>query len=179
VCRFLLFSLFQRSRWRLSVGSTGFYVLDSVLKPITGVELSNEVFTSRARWMPLTVEWNTFANMFYLLKNFLLLIHVIFKLKCNDLSFNEIIMLNALYVCLHAFSLSRESPNPDPKKQTPHFWGGSVTICSCFVRVRHVDGTCELMENRTSHEDPVSWLKWSLCLLILLLQTMKKQSWLI
>jgi hypothetical protein len=48
--------------------------------------------------------------MFYLLKNLLLLIHVIFKLKCNDLSFIEIMMLNALYVCLHAFSLRRESP---------------------------------------------------------------------
>jgi hypothetical protein len=42
--------------------------------------------------------------MFYLLKN-LLLIMVIFKLKCNNLIFNKIMVLNASYVCLHAFSL--------------------------------------------------------------------------
>jgi hypothetical protein len=30
-------------------------------------------------------------------------------------------ILNALYVCLHAFSLHRESPNPDLGRQTPHF----------------------------------------------------------
>jgi hypothetical protein len=30
-------------------GSPSFYVLDSVLKPVVGVELSKEVFTSRAR----------------------------------------------------------------------------------------------------------------------------------
>jgi hypothetical protein len=40
----------------------------------------------------------------------LLLILVIFKLKCNNLIFNEIMVLNASYVCLHAFSLHRESP---------------------------------------------------------------------
>jgi hypothetical protein len=65
--------------------------------------------------------------MFYLLKNLLLLIMVIFKLKCNNLIFNEIMVLNASYVCLHAFSLRRESPNPDPRRRTPHFGGGSVT----------------------------------------------------
>jgi hypothetical protein len=62
-------------------------VLDSVLKPITGVELLKEVF----------------------------------KLKCNNLILNEIRVLNASYVCLHAFSLHRESPNPDPGRWTPHF----------------------------------------------------------
>jgi hypothetical protein len=30
-------------------------------------------------------------------------------------------ILNALYVCLHAFSLRRESPDPFPGRQTPHF----------------------------------------------------------
>ncbi len=49
--------------------------------------------------------------MFYLLKNILLLILVIFKLKCNNLILNEIMVLNASYVCLHAFSLHRESPD--------------------------------------------------------------------
>jgi hypothetical protein len=102
-------------------------VLGSVLDPIIGVELSKEVFTSRARWMSLIVEWNASANMFYILRNLLLLIMVIFKLKCNNLIFNEIMVLNALYVCLHAFSLRRESPDPDPERRTPHFWGGSIT----------------------------------------------------
>jgi hypothetical protein len=127
VCRFLLFSLFQRSCWRLSVGSLGFYVLDSVLKFVACIELLKEVFTSKARWMPLTVEWNASASMFYLLKNLLLLILVIFKLKCNNLILNKIMVLNASYACLHAFSLHRESPHSDLGRQTPHFWGGSIT----------------------------------------------------
>jgi hypothetical protein len=42
----------------------------------------------------------TLLNMFYLLKNLLLLIMVIFKLKCNNLIFNKIMVLNASYVCL-------------------------------------------------------------------------------
>jgi hypothetical protein len=102
-------------------------VLDSVLEPVVGIELPNEVFTSRARWMFLIVEWNTSINMFYLLKNILLLIIVIFKLKCNNLIFNEIMVLNASYVCLYAFSLHRESPDLDPGRWTPHFWCGFVT----------------------------------------------------
>jgi hypothetical protein len=121
------FSLFRRSHWRLSVESPSFCVLDPVLKPIARIELPKEVFTSRARWMPLTVEWNAFTNMFYLLKNILLLILVIFKLKCNKLILKEIMVLNASYVGLHAFSLHRESPDQDPGRRTPHFWGGSVT----------------------------------------------------
>jgi hypothetical protein len=59
--------------------------------------------------------------MVYLLKNLLLLILVILKLKCNNLIFNEIMVLNASYVCLHAFSLRRESPDPNPERWTPHF----------------------------------------------------------
>jgi hypothetical protein len=51
--------------------------------------------------------------MFYLLKHILLFILVIFKLKYNNLIFNEIIILNASYVCLHAFSLHRESSDLD------------------------------------------------------------------
>jgi hypothetical protein len=47
---------------------------------------------------------NASANMFYLLKHLLLLILIIFKLKCNNLIFNEIVILNALYVCV-VFSL--------------------------------------------------------------------------
>jgi hypothetical protein len=119
---------FRWSRWRLSVGSLGFFGLDSILKPIAGVKLPKEVFTSRARWMPLIVEWNASANIFYLLMNLLLLILVIFKPKCINLISNEIMVLNASYVCLHAFSLHRESPDPDPGRWTPHLWGGSATI---------------------------------------------------
>jgi hypothetical protein len=50
--------------------------------------------------MSLIVELNTFANMFHLLKHLLLLNLVIFKLKCNNLVFNEIMILNSSYVCL-------------------------------------------------------------------------------
>jgi hypothetical protein len=85
VCRFLLFTLFRWSRWHLSVGSPHFYVLNSILNPFAGIEFPKEVFTSKARWMPLTVEWNASANMLYLLKNLLLVILIIFKLKCNNL----------------------------------------------------------------------------------------------
>jgi hypothetical protein len=59
--------------------------------------------------------------MFYLLKNLLLLILVIFKLKCNNLILNGIRVLNASYVCLHAFLLRRESPDPDIGRRTPLF----------------------------------------------------------
>jgi hypothetical protein len=50
--------------------------------------------------MPLIIELNAFTNMFHLLKHILLLNLVIFKLKCNDLTFNEILSLYASYVCL-------------------------------------------------------------------------------
>jgi hypothetical protein len=83
-------------------------VLDSILKPVASMELPKEVFTSRVRWMPLIIERNASTNMFYLLKNLLLLILVIFKLKCNNLILNEIMVLNASYVCLHGIlALSR------------------------------------------------------------------------
>jgi hypothetical protein len=126
VCRFS--SSFWRCWWRLVVGTLGFWELDSILEPVASLELSKEVFTSRARWIPLIVEWNTFTDMFYLLKHLLLLILIIFKLKCNNLILNEIIVLNTSYVCLHAFLLRQESPDLDPRWWTPHFWGGSVTI---------------------------------------------------
>jgi hypothetical protein len=150
VCRFLLFSLFRLSHWLLSVGSLGFLVLDSILELVIGVELPKEVFTSRVRWMFLIVEWNVSANMFYLLKNLLLLIIVIFKLKCNNLIFNEIMVLNASYVCLHAFSLHRESPDLDPGRQAPHFWGGSVTTKEGFVCLLPRDWSIRYFERLTS-----------------------------
>jgi hypothetical protein len=50
--------------------------------------------------MSLIIELNASANMFYLLKHLMLLNLVIFKLKCNNLILNEIMILNALYVCL-------------------------------------------------------------------------------
>jgi hypothetical protein len=60
-------------------------------------------------------------QMFYLLKHFLLINLVIFKPKCNNLILYEIMVLNASYVCMHAFSLHRESPDLDPERRTPHF----------------------------------------------------------
>jgi hypothetical protein len=123
MCRFSI-SSFRWCRWRLLVRTPGSWELDSVLEPIAGVELAKEVFTSRARWMPLIIEWNASANMFYHLLLFILLI---FKLKCNNLIFNEIVVLNVSYVCLHAFSLHRESSDLDPERWTPYFWGGSIT----------------------------------------------------
>jgi hypothetical protein len=50
--------------------------------------------------MSLIIELNASANMFYLLKHLLLFNLVIFKLKCNNLTFNEIMVLNASFVCL-------------------------------------------------------------------------------
>jgi hypothetical protein len=50
--------------------------------------------------MFLIVELNASTNMFYLLKHILLLILVIFKLKCNDLIFNKILVLYASNMCL-------------------------------------------------------------------------------
>jgi hypothetical protein len=52
--------------------------------------------------------------MFYRLKHLLLVILVISKLKCNNLIFNEILVLIASYVYLHAFLLHRESSDLDP-----------------------------------------------------------------
>jgi hypothetical protein len=69
----------------------------------------------------LGVEFNVSTKIFYLLEQLLLLNLVIFKPKGNNLILNEIIVLNALYVCLHAFSLHRESPNLDLGRRTPHF----------------------------------------------------------
>jgi hypothetical protein len=50
--------------------------------------------------MPLIVELNASANMFYHWKNLLYLNLIILKLKCTNLIFNEIMILNASYVCL-------------------------------------------------------------------------------
>jgi hypothetical protein len=48
-------------------------------------------------------EWNASANLFYLLKNLLLLILVIFKLKCNNLIFNKIMVwMFCMCVCMHS-----------------------------------------------------------------------------
>jgi hypothetical protein len=56
--------------------------------------------------------------MFYILKHLLLLNVVVFKLKCNNIIFDEIMILNASYVCLHAFWLCRESPDLDLGRRT-------------------------------------------------------------
>jgi hypothetical protein len=53
--------------------------------------------------MSLIVELNASTNMFYLLKHLLLHNLVIFKLKYNYLIVDEIMVLNASYVCLLHF----------------------------------------------------------------------------
>jgi hypothetical protein len=124
-CKFLLSLPLPVMHWWLSVGTLGFWGLHSLLSPIAGVELLKKVFTSRARWMSLIVELNASANMLYLLKHLQLLNIVIFKLMCNNLTFNEILSLYASYV-FGTFSLHRESPNLGPGRRTPHFWGGYI-----------------------------------------------------
>jgi hypothetical protein len=57
--------------------------------------------------MCLIVELNASTNMFYILKHLLLLNLVIFKLKCNCLIVNKIMVFNALYMCLLHSRLSR------------------------------------------------------------------------
>jgi hypothetical protein len=104
--------------------------------------------------------------MFYLLKQLLLLILAIFKLKCNKLIFNEIMVLNASYVCLHVFLLHRESPDLDPGKQTPYFWGGFVTagirarsglnIHSKYVKIT----TMFTVRMLSTYKDYNSLLRW-------------------
>jgi hypothetical protein len=59
--------------------------------------------------------------MFYLLKHILLLTLVIFKLKCNNLIFNEIIVLNASYVCLLHSRFIENHPIYILKDEPPHF----------------------------------------------------------
>jgi hypothetical protein len=49
---------------------------------------------------PYDVEINASANLFYLLKNFLLLNLVNLKPMCNNLTFTLIMVLYASYVCL-------------------------------------------------------------------------------
>jgi hypothetical protein len=102
-------------------------MLVSLLRPVTGVELLKKVFTSRTRWMSLIVELNTSANMFYLLKHLLLLILLIFKLKCNNLFLQWNYGFECFICVFAAFSHHWESPGLDPGRQTPHFWGDSVT----------------------------------------------------
>jgi hypothetical protein len=50
--------------------------------------------------MSLIIELNASINILYLLKHHLLLNLIIFKLKCINLVFNEILILYAPYVCL-------------------------------------------------------------------------------
>jgi hypothetical protein len=58
--------------------------------------------------------------MFYLLKNLLYLNLVILKLKCNNLIFNEIMILYASYVCL-LYSCFIENHSIDLEAMNPSF----------------------------------------------------------
>jgi hypothetical protein len=42
-------------------------------------------------------------------------------IMCNNLILNEIRVLKASYVCLHALSLRQQSPDPDSGRWTLHF----------------------------------------------------------
>jgi hypothetical protein len=74
-------------------------VLDSVLGSVIGVELM-KVFTSGRGECSFDIELKDFTNMFYLLKNLLYLNLLILKLMCNNLIFNETMILYVSYVCL-------------------------------------------------------------------------------
>jgi hypothetical protein len=110
-------------------------VLDSALRPVEGVELPKKVFTSMARWMSLIVELNASINMFYLLKHLLLLNLVIFKLMCNNLTFNKILSLYASYVCL-LYSRFIENHPIWILEDGPSFLRWSITWSKGFKRER-------------------------------------------
>jgi hypothetical protein len=123
VCRFL--SLLVMPLTAVS-GKSKLWVLDSVLEPVAGVELSKKIFTSRARWILLWHQVVRFhlnvmlLQMFYLLKHFPLLYLVISKQSCNNLISTLIISLYASYVCLCILPLLR-IPRSILRWQTPHF----------------------------------------------------------
>jgi hypothetical protein len=96
VCRFS--SSFQWRRWWLSVGTPGFWELDSVIEPVAGVALPKDVLTSRARWMLLIVVWNACTNMFYVLKHLLLPYLVILKQSCNNILYCNFSFICFVYV---------------------------------------------------------------------------------
>jgi hypothetical protein len=64
-------------------------------------------------------------------------------------------------VCMHAFSLHRESPDLDPGRWTPHFWGGSVTLLKFafhFHRWSSRMGPCSPVQARGRKLGmPLSW----------------------
>jgi hypothetical protein len=101
--------------------------------------------------------------MFYLLKNLLLLILVIFKLKYNNLILKEIMVLNASYVCLHAFLLHQELPDLDPARRTPHFLGGSVSSHGAAFSMRAMPLPSATRDDLRSEpeEDEDEWVKAS------------------
>jgi hypothetical protein len=75
--------------------------------------------------MSLIVELNDFTNIFYLLKHLMLLNLTIFKIKCNNLIFNEIL---SLYVSLH-----RESSDLNYGRRISYFLCASITVMSLSV----------------------------------------------
>jgi hypothetical protein len=75
-------------------------VLDSVLWPIAGVELLKKVFTSRVRWLLFQYRVKLFRKYVLSFEEFSISQSRNLKLKCNNLIFNEILILYALYMCL-------------------------------------------------------------------------------
>jgi hypothetical protein len=110
MCRLLLSSLPTMPLTVISEKS-GLWVVEL----ITGVELSNNIFTFRTKWILLWYRvvhfhWNiTLLQIFYLLKHLLLRYHVISKFYCNNLVSTLIMYLYVSYVCLYVLTSLRIS----------------------------------------------------------------------
>jgi hypothetical protein len=130
VCRFLFLSLPAMPLTAVSRKSR-LWVLDSVLEPLTGLECwrrfspLNEVNTPVALSYLLPLKCYTSTNV--LLKHLLLLWLVNSKQSCNNLISTLIMSLYASYVCLCILASSK-IPQSILKRQTLHFWVGSVTV---------------------------------------------------
>jgi hypothetical protein len=82
-------------------------VLDSVLGPVRGVELSKKVSPLGRSEYSYDVKLNASANMFYLLKHLLLLNLVILKTIRNNLNSTliRVFMLHTCVCCILASSI--------------------------------------------------------------------------
>jgi hypothetical protein len=119
LCAGFFFPLFRRCRWWLAVESPGFWELDSMLRPIAGVELLKKVFTSRARWILLTSSSMLPPNVLSF-EALLLLNLVILKTSCNNLifHFNHSFVY---FVCVFVHSHFIKNPPIDLKATDPSF----------------------------------------------------------
>jgi hypothetical protein len=130
-----------------------------------------KVFTSSARWILL---WHrvihfrlnvTLLQMFYLLKHFLLLYHVIAKQNCNNLISTLIMSLYASYLCLRILASSR-IPRLILRWWAHEFQAVSVTAgirgrLGLNTHSKHLKITTVLMVRMlSSYKDYSSLLRW-------------------